>query len=73
MKGPTEPLLGVRQKAESFKILSQNCPDKSLVVDLGAQPFILSCAAKLTGYEVVAVNVEPEKYLKIARDYMIKL
>ena len=54
-------------------MLSRHCPRGSLVVNLGAQPFILSCVAKLTGYEVVAVNVEPEKYLKIARGYMIKL
>jgi 2-polyprenyl-3-methyl-5-hydroxy-6-metoxy-1,4-benzoquinol methylase len=37
------------------------------IIDCGAQPFILSCALKYMGYEVVAVDIEPEEYLNIAQ------
>jgi len=32
-------------------------------LDLGAQPFIVSCALRRMGYEVVAFDVEPEPYV----------
>ena len=35
------------------------------MLDLGAQPFIISCALKRMGYNVVALDVEPEPYLSI--------
>jgi hypothetical protein len=35
-------------------------------LDLGAQPFIASCALKAMGYDVTAVDVEPEPYMPIA-------
>jgi hypothetical protein len=36
------------------------------VLDLGAQPFIASCALKAMGHDVTAVDVEPEPYMPIA-------
>jgi len=36
------------------------------IVDLGAQPFILSCMLALEGYDVTAVDIDPEPYMKIA-------
>ncbi|QOJ79275.1 class I SAM-dependent methyltransferase [Infirmifilum lucidum] len=42
------------------------CPGRR-VVDLGAQPFILSCMLRALGYDVTAVDVEPEKYESMAK------
>jgi len=36
------------------------------VVDVGASPFILSCALKSIGFDVVAVDYDPEEYKRIA-------
>jgi len=36
------------------------------VVDVGASPFILSCALKSMGFNVVAVDYNPEEYKQIA-------
>jgi len=38
----------------------------STVLDLGAQTFIISCALRKMGYNVVAFDVYPEPYRKIA-------
>jgi predicted RNA methylase len=43
------------------------------VLDLGAQPFIISCALKAMGYEVAAVDVEPESYMSIAERCGVKV
>jgi len=43
------------------------------VVDLGAQPFITSCALKSMGYDVTAVDVEPEPYMHIAERCGVKV
>jgi len=45
----------------------------SLVVDLGAQPFIVSCALKLMGYEVIAYDYDPDRYLDIAKAFGVKV
>jgi len=45
----------------------------SLVLDLGAQPFIVSCALKLMGYEVIAYDYHPDPYLDIAKAFSVKV
>jgi hypothetical protein len=43
------------------------------VLDLGAQPFIASCVLKAMGYDVTAVDVEPEPYMPIAERYGVEV
>ena len=52
--------------------MEEHCRPGSVVLDLGAQPFIVSCALKRMRYEVVAFDVDPEPYLKIAESCDIK-
>lgn len=35
-------------------------------MDLGAQPFITSCALRILGYNVTAFDIDPGPYMKIA-------
>jgi len=43
------------------------------VVDLGAQPFVVSCALKAMGYDVTAIDAEPEPYMPIAERCGVKV
>ena len=49
------------------------CPKNSKVVDLGAQPLILSCALAKAGYKVTAVDIEPDKYKAILSEYNVEV
>lgn len=42
------------------------------VVDIGASPFITSCALRAMGYEVVAVDYDPSEYEAIAEACGVK-
>ncbi len=43
------------------------------MLNLGAQSFIASCALKAMGYDVTAVDVEPEPYMPIAERCGLKV
>jgi SAM-dependent methyltransferase len=54
------------RRLEVLRLVEKHCEPSTTLLDLGAQPFIMSCALKRMGYNVVAFNVEPEPYLSIA-------
>jgi len=55
-----------------LRLVEEYC-QKGVVVDLGAQPFIVSCALKLMDYEVIAYDYDPEPYLNIAKTFGVKV
>lgn len=55
------------RRAIVLELVTKYCPKGSSVADLGAQPFIMSCALAKLGYNVIAVDIEPEPYLHIAK------
>jgi len=54
------------RRLEVLRLVEKYCEPGATLLDLGAQPFIISCALKRMGYNVVAIDVEPEPYLSIA-------
>jgi 2-polyprenyl-3-methyl-5-hydroxy-6-metoxy-1,4-benzoquinol methylase len=54
------------RRLEVLRLVEKYCEPGATLLDLGAQPFIMSCALKRMGYNVVAIDVEPEPYLSIA-------
>ncbi len=56
------------RRAEVLNMVLKYCGRNSLIVDIGAAPFITSCALRRLGFNVVAVDIEPEKYMYIARE-----
>jgi len=59
--------LEFRRRLEVLKLVKAYCRQGSTVLDIGAQPFIVSCALKRMGYRVVAFDIEPEPYIEIAK------
>jgi len=55
------------------ELVMKYCPGDGLVMDLDAQPFILSCALKLMGYKVIAYDYDADPYLDIAKAYNVKV
>lgn len=51
-----------------LRLVQRYCPKGSLVLDLGASPFIISCALNRMGYKVIAVDVDPEPYKWMASE-----
>lgn len=56
-----------------LQLVEEYCSKGSVVIDLGAQPFIVSCALKLMGYEVIAYDYDPQPYLNIAEMFNVKV
>jgi 2-polyprenyl-3-methyl-5-hydroxy-6-metoxy-1,4-benzoquinol methylase len=54
------------RRLEVLKLVEEHCRQGSTVLDLGAQPFIISCALRKMGYDVVAFDIDPEPYMRIA-------
>jgi SAM-dependent methyltransferase len=54
------------RRLEVLKLIEGCCGQGSTVLDLGAQPFIISCALRKMGYDVVAFDIDPEPYMRIA-------
>jgi len=54
------------RRLEVLKLVEECCGHGSTVLDLGAQPFIISCALRKMGYDVVALDIDPEPYMRIA-------
>ena len=50
----------------TLKLVLKFCPSGSEVVDLGASPFIVSCALARMGYKVTAVDYDPAEYSTVA-------
>ncbi|MEM4553782.1 MAG: class I SAM-dependent methyltransferase [Ignisphaera sp.] len=50
----------------TLKLVLKFCPPGSEVVDLGASPFIVSCALARLGYRVTTVDYDPAEYSTIA-------
>jgi len=54
------------RRLEVLKLAEEYCKHGSTVLDLGAQPFIISCALKKIGFNVAAFDIDPEPYKEIA-------
>jgi 2-polyprenyl-3-methyl-5-hydroxy-6-metoxy-1,4-benzoquinol methylase len=54
------------RRLEVLKLVKEYCRQGSTILDLGAQPFIISCALKRMGYNVIAFDVDPRSYKRIA-------
>jgi len=54
------------RRLEVLKLVEEYCGQGSMVLDLGAQPFIISCALRKMGYNVIALDIDPEPYTRIA-------
>jgi predicted RNA methylase len=50
------------RRLEVLKLAEEYCRHSSTVLDLGAQPFIVSCALKKMGFNVAAFDIDPEPY-----------
>lgn len=57
----------------TLRLISGACTPGSTIVDVGASPFVLSCALKLMGYNVIAVDFNPEEYGALARKCGVEL
>jgi len=55
------------RRLEVLELVKTFCKPGAIVLDIGAQPFITSCALKKLGYEVIALDIEPEPYIEIAK------
>jgi len=58
---------------EVLRLVERYCSRDAAVVDLGAQPFVVSCALKAMGYDFTAVDTEPEPYTSIAEKCGVKV
>jgi SAM-dependent methyltransferase len=61
------------RRAMVLELVMKYCPKGSVVIDLGAQPFIVSSALKLMGYDVIAYDYDPDRYLDIAKAFGVKV
>jgi SAM-dependent methyltransferase len=55
------------RRLEVLKLVEEYCGQGSTVLDLGAQPFIISCALRKMEYNVIAFDIDPEPYMRIAK------
>jgi len=58
--------LEFNRRLEVLRLVEKYCEPGATLLDLGAQSFIISCALKRMGYNVIAIDAEPEPYLSIA-------
>jgi len=61
------------RRYEVVLLVRDFCKKGSKILDAGAQPFILSAMLKELGYDVYAVDIEPENYIDIAKIFDIKV
>ena len=54
------------RRLEVLKLAEEYCRHGSTVLDLDAQPFIISCALMKMGFNVTAFDIDPESYREIA-------
>ena len=55
------------RRLEVLKLVEEYCGQGSTVLDLGAEPFIISCALRKMEYNVIAFDIDPEPYMRIAK------
>jgi len=65
--------LEFQRRLSVLQLVQEYCREGNIVVDLGASPFIMSCALKLMGYEVIAYDYDPQQYSSIAEAFNIKV
>jgi len=56
-----------------LKLLVKYVEPPARVVEAGASPFILSAMLTLAGFNVIALDVEPTKYLDVAEMFRVKV
>lgn len=61
------------RRCEVVHIIMKRVPRGSRIGDFGAAPFVLSAMLKILGYEVVAIDIEPEPFQEIAKLFSIKV
>ena len=61
------------RRLEVLRLVERYCARGASVVDLGAQPFIISCALRAMGYDVTAVDIELEPYMPVAERCGVKV
>jgi len=54
------------RRLEVLKLVEEYCGQGLTILDLGAQPLIISCAFRKMEYTVVAIDIDPEPYIRIA-------
>ncbi len=54
------------RRLEVLKLVEEYCRQGSTALDLGAQPFVVSCALRKMEYDVIAFDIDPEPYMRIA-------
>jgi len=57
--------LEFHRRLQILELVAEYCGGRR-VIDFGASPFITSCALKNMGFEVLAVDFDPEEYRRIA-------
>lgn len=58
-------------RLQALELVAEYCQDRR-VVDFGASPFITSCALNFMGFEVIAVDFDPEEYRSIAETCQVQ-
>jgi 2-polyprenyl-3-methyl-5-hydroxy-6-metoxy-1,4-benzoquinol methylase len=53
------------RRAEVIDLVLRLVKKGSTIIDVGASPYILSQALAKIGYNVIAIDVEPERYLAL--------
>ena len=61
------------RRALVLELMRKYCPKGGTVIDLDAQSFIISCALKIMGYEVIAYDYNPERYLGIGKTCSVEV
>jgi hypothetical protein len=55
------------RRLEVLKLVEEWCRQGSTILDLAAQLFIISCVLKKMRYNVIAFDIDPEPYTRIAK------
>jgi len=61
------------RRFEVIEYLVKYVSNDARVCDLGSQPFILAAMIKLLGYDVISVDIDPDRYGEIARCFQIPI
>lgn len=61
------------RRFEVLKIILRYIKPPANLVEAGASPFLLSAMLKLAGYNVVALDIEPEEYMDVAEMFNVRV
>ncbi|MEM3763529.1 MAG: class I SAM-dependent methyltransferase [Desulfurococcaceae archaeon] len=56
-----------------LQLVREFCQEGNVVIDLGASPFIMSCALKCMDYRVIAIDYNPSEYLALASQCEVEM